>query len=264
MTAQSSWQGLLTAPRPCDHLVQLYTDDDFLARAVTRFVSVGLAAGEGAVLIATPAHSALFVERLAGAHDAMARGCLVVVDAVGCLRKFMVDGMPDRAGFMHVATEVVDRVRGAGYSKVRLYGEMVDLLWEDAFDAAVRLEEMWNEFLATNGLCLLCAYRIDNFDRYTHRGVMAQISATHSHLIPVEDYPRFDRAVERAYTDVFGAENDAQKLRVLLAEALAPPTVMPRAQAALLALREINDHTADAVLELARRYYEEDAVSVPA
>jgi hypothetical protein len=32
---------------------------------------------------------------------------------------------------------------------------------------------------------------------------------------------------------------------------------MPPAQAALLALREVNGHTADAVLERARRYYAE-------
>jgi len=32
---------------------------------------------------------------------------------------------------------------------------------------------------------------------------------------------------------------------------------MPRAQAALLALRDVNAHTADAVLDRAKRYYSE-------
>ena len=42
-----------------------------------------------------------------------------------------------------------DRVRAAGYPRPRLYSEMVNVLWErDALEAAVRLQELWNELLA--------------------------------------------------------------------------------------------------------------------
>jgi hypothetical protein len=143
----------------------------------------------------------------------------------------MTDGMPDRAAFIEAITTVLDRVRAGGYPRIRLYGEMVNLLWhDDACDAAIKLEELWNELLSKQGLPLLCAYRIDNFDRQAHRGPLARISATHSHLIPVDDYPRLDRAVERAYADVFGDDADAQSLRQLLATTLSPAPVMPSAQ----------------------------------
>jgi hypothetical protein len=255
-TAAPPWETLLQKPSPCDHFVQLYTDDDFLARAVVHFVSVGFAEGEAAVIIATPKHITLFADRLPTAEAAMARGQLVVLDAEACLKTFMVDGMPDRESFVDGITAVLDRVRAAGYSKIRLYGEMVNLLWEaDALEPAVRLEELWNDLLAEERLPLLCAYRIDNFDRYAHRSALTQISRTHSHLIPVDDYERLDRAVDQAYEDIFGRDGDTQTLRDLLVATFEPMSAMPRAQAALLALRDVNDRTADAVLERAKHYY---------
>lgn len=256
MTPTPSWEALLDTPGACDHVVQLYTDDDFLARAVIQFVGSGFAEGAAAVLIATPAHVALFTGRLPDAPAAMARGQLVVLDAQTCLKTFMVDGIPDREAFAETIRGVLASVRASGYSKIRLYGEMVNLLWEaHELDAAVRLEELWNDVLAAERLPLLCAYRIDNFDRYAHHNALTPISRTHSHLIPLEDYERLERAVERAYTDVFGPEGDAPLLRDLLATTLGPLSAMPRAQAALLALRDVNDRTADAVLDRARRYY---------
>lgn len=250
------WKAVLDAPSACDHVVQLYTDDDFLARAVVHFVGAGFAEGEAAVLIATPAHIALLTDRLPDAAAATARGQLVVLDAQATLKSLLVDAMPDREAFLEVVTDVLDRVRAAGYSKIRLYGGMVNLLWEeDSLEAAIRLEELWNDLLAEQRVSLLCTYRIDPFDRHAHRSALSPISRVHSHLIPVDDYERFEGAVDRAYTDVFGRDGDVELLRDLLVTTLGPVPVMPRAQAALLALREVNGHTADAVLERAKAYY---------
>src|SRR5437762_8945491 len=120
MTADSTWETLLHAPHAGDHLVQLYTDEEFLARAVTRFVETGLAAGEAAIIIATPGHIALFTERLTDADAAIARGQLVVVDAAACLKTFMVDGTPERSAFIESVTSVRDRARAAGYPRMRM------------------------------------------------------------------------------------------------------------------------------------------------
>lgn len=258
VSAAISWQGMLDAPGACDHLVQFYTDDRFLERAVGRFITAGFAEGAAAVIIATPGHIALFKERLPDAPAALARGQLVILDADDFLKTFMIDGVPDRQTFVQTVTSVLERVRAVGFGKIRLYGEMVNLLWErDALEAAVRLEELWNELLAVERLPLLCAYRIDNFDRYAHRHALAPIGKTHSHVIPLEDYDRFERAVDQAYTDVFGSDGDPATLRDLLVATLGLTSSMPRAQAALLALRDLNAHTADAVLERAKQYYSE-------
>ena len=49
-----------------------------------------------------------------------------------------------------------------------------------------------------------CGYSIDNFDPNTYQGILQGVSRAHSHLVPVEDYARLERAVERAYAEVFG------------------------------------------------------------
>src|SRR5947208_126114 len=103
----TAWEALLDAPEAGAHLVQFYTDDRFLARAVAHFVRAGFAAGEAAVIIATPAHVALFSECLSDVPDALARGQLVVLDADDCLKTFMVGGVPDRQAFLATVTAVL-------------------------------------------------------------------------------------------------------------------------------------------------------------
>jgi hypothetical protein len=259
MTATPSWEGLLRTPHPCDHLVQLYNDDVFLTRAVSLFLGLGLSDGEGAVIIATPEHAGLFDKSLrsAGLDVAamIARHQLQVFDASSCLDQFMVDGMPDRDRFVSLVMPVFARARAAGYEKIRLYGEMVNLLWDHNMPGTVALEELWNQVLADTGLSLLCAYSIDNFDRHAHRGVLHQISRCHSHFIPVEDYGRLEKAVDRAYADVFGMRGDPRSLRSLISARAAANTVMPPAQAALLALDTLSSGISDAVLERTRFHY---------
>lgn len=258
MAAAPSWQALLRAPQPCDHIVQLYTDERFLVRAVTHFMSAGLATGEAGVLIATPDHVAAVTEQLAATADvarARARDQLVLLDAETCLERFMVDGMPDREAFFALATGVLDRVQAAGHAKVRLFGEMVNMLWQDNLPATVKLEALWSEILAERQVCLLCAYRLDNFDHHVHRGLLPRISRSHSHLVPVEDYERLDAAVDRAYRDVFGDGADTDTLRQLLVAQPSAAASMPPAQAALVALRDVRGDIADAVLARAREYY---------
>jgi hypothetical protein len=53
----------------------------------------------------------------------------------------------------------MDGVTGSGKGSVRAYGEMVDLLWKnDKEDAALSLETLWNQFVATRRCSLLCGY----------------------------------------------------------------------------------------------------------
>jgi hypothetical protein len=252
------WQALFRAPQPCDHVIQLYTDDAFLNRAVCQFVGTGLMQGEAGVIIATPAHVEGVTEALGtslNVADLRGRGQLVVLDAQATLDRFMVQGRPDSGLFFSLVNGVLDQVIAAGYPTMRLFGEMVDLLWNHNLPATVELEELWNQVLAARGVSLLCAYRIDNFDRHAHRGVLHQLSHSHSHLVPVEDYDRFERAVDHAYRDVFGTSGDAGMLRQIIGGQHSWKTAMPPAQAALIALREVRRDLADDVLERARRHY---------
>lgn len=265
MNTPGSWEQLLGTPMPRDHVVLLYRDEAFLARAMAHFLGTGLARGESAVVVATPAHAALFTGHLAaagvGVRDLVQRQQLIVLDAEECLAQFMSDGTPDRAAFGVIVKGLLERIRAAGFARVRLYGEMVDLLWDHNLKSTLALEALWNEVIADQNLSLLCAYRIDNFDRNVHRGVLHRLGHCHSHLIPVEDYARLDRAVERAYADVFGISGDGATMRSLLMADYPAVPRMPAAQGALLALRQVSPSLADAVLERARLHY---AIAAPA
>ena len=256
----TSWESQLRAPAPCDHFVQLYQDEAFLARAVFHFLGAGLAKSEAVVIIATPAHNALITDRLAAAGfdvpDLIARRQLVVLEAEQCLGQFMVDGLPDRVAFFTLVKSALDPIRAAGFATVRLYGEMVDLLWDHNLAGTLELEALWGELVAEQGVSLLCAYQIDNFDRNSHQSILHRLCHCHSHVIPVEDYERFERAVTRAYADVFGTAGDGETLRTLLTADGAVTPQMPSGQRALLALRGVSPSLADSVLERARLHYD--------
>ena len=59
-----TWDRVVVNAIPCDHIVQLYQDQDFLNRAVCRFVGAGLANGEGIILVPTLTHWNTFRPRL--------------------------------------------------------------------------------------------------------------------------------------------------------------------------------------------------------
>ncbi|HYE93574.1 MAG TPA: MEDS domain-containing protein [Terriglobales bacterium] len=260
MATSAPYAETLRRPQPCDHLIQLYTDEGFLGRAVGAFLGAGLAGGEAAVIIATPPHAALFRERLAAdgldVAAAEARGQLVVRDAQASLGAFMVDGMPDRDRFRALVTPVLAYITASGFGRTRLYGEMVDLLWNHSLPATVALEQLWNEVLAETRVSLLCAYGIDTFDRQIQRGVLHQITACHTELIPVEDYGRLERAVDLAYADVFGSAGEATLLREHMVARYKAATKMPAPQAALLALRDVAPLVADSLVDRARFHFQ--------
>ena len=260
MSATTAWQGSLTTPLPGQHVAQLYTDRAFLARGVGRWVGDGLRHGEGVVVIATPPHWRAILRELDKHHISLEKfhrsGQLVVRDAEETLATFMVEGTPDRDRFRAVIGGVVDEVNGAGFRTVRGFGEMVDILRRTDLTATFQLEALWNELLVERGIALLCGYSLDTFDPTIYRGLLQQVSRSHSHLIPVEDYPRLELAVDRAYEEVFGGTQDAGDLRRALLQYYPRPAAMPDAEAALLALREFVPGTADAVLASVRRHYQ--------
>jgi hypothetical protein len=243
---------------PHDHLIQAYTDDVFLARVVADYVGAGLAAGQAAVIIATPAHTQAFTEQLGArgidVSHALAESRLMLLDAERTLARFMVEGRPDRTAFLGVVAAALDHIRGAGYGTIRLYGEMVDLLWREQLDAALALEQLWNEVVADERLSLLCGYRLDALDRHP-QGVLRQVTQCHSRLMPADEPERLEAAVDRAYAEVFGVGADVATLRDLMASHHRRGTAVPPAHAALFALDDLPLTLANDIRTRARRYY---------
>jgi hypothetical protein len=258
VTADGDWRQILAEPGERAHTVQLYTELAFLTNAVTHYAGTGLARGEAVIFIAAPRHREAFLHQLTreGFEVELLRreGQLTVLDAAETLSRFMTGGRPDRTRFTPLIGEILDRA-AARYPRVRAYGEMVNLLWEQGeLDPALELEDLWNDLGSTRAFSLHCAYAIDNFDPSSHCCALKGVRHSHSHLIPVEDYGRLDVAVTRALADVLGP-TEAIVLKSVLQARHRSGAQMPGAQAALLGLTEVLPSAAEAVLPRARRYY---------
>jgi hypothetical protein len=258
--AYESWDGLLAGAGPRDHIVQLYQDQQFLNRAVCRFAAGAIANGEGVILVPTAAHWEAFCPRLqdegVDVKAAQARGQLTVVDADELLPNFMRDAMPDAPVFLGLAADVITNARAQGrYPKVRWWGEMVNVLWEQGnIAASMSLEDQFDRLAKHHEIAIFCSFVMDNFNSEVHSRLLPRLGQNHSHLIPVEDYARLERAVSDALRQTVGV-NDARVLEEQLLTNYSQAFQMPRSQALLLALRESLPDVAESVLTQSRKLY---------
>ena len=107
---------------------------------------------------------------------------LLMLDAHDTLSQFMVGGAPDAARFKFAMTEALNRLcRQRTDCRVRCYGEMVDVLWQDGMtEAAIRLEILWNHLANTHAFALLCGYSLSN----TYKdSAISTILSQHTHRV---------------------------------------------------------------------------------
>ncbi|HKE17048.1 MAG TPA: MEDS domain-containing protein, partial [Kofleriaceae bacterium] len=190
------------------HVVQFYESDELLCALVADYLAAGIQAGEPLVVFATCEHRDVFRQMLGARGFDVDRMCaggrLSLIDARETLDRFMVDDMPDRDRFESVIGGAIERGRlHARRARVRTYVEMVDLLWRDGNEqAALGLEEMWDELGKSRRLSLLCAYVMGSFYKEGHSdgppATLHQICRTHTHLLPPEPTARSSGAARRA------------------------------------------------------------------
>jgi hypothetical protein len=250
---------LLDRLGPEEHVVQLYgPDDQLLAQNVARFLSPGLKRGDGLLVIATPEHRTTLTRKLrneSGYPKAVLEGRLVFLDAKTTLGRFMVNGMPDSDLFLTVVGEALRGIRArAGHTGVRAYGEMVGLLWQGGEQqAAIRLEELWNELLRQNDVSLFCAYPIDVLGPEFQTSRLDPIFCSHTHLLPSDG--ALEDALNLAMDEVLGAR--VEGLRQLMRNNHRPAwAAIPKAEALVLWLRSNLPGSVEEILARARTYYQ--------
>lgn len=258
------WCALLANAAPRDHIVQLYQDEKFLSRAVCRFAVSAINHGEGVILVPTAAHWNLLRPRLEAegvdTKAAQASGQLTVVDADQLLPGFMRDAMPDAPLFLGLAAETIAQCRGGDrFTKVRWWGEMVNVLWERGDVAAsMGLEDLFHRLVHDHEIAIFCSFLMDNFDGEVHTRMLPRLlprlGQNHSHLIPVEDYARLESAVADSLREAVGPF-DAGVIEQQLLNRYVAPLDMPRSQAMLLALRDVLPLVADTVLQRSGNLY---------
>ncbi len=171
------------------HAVYFYEDAASLSHTVARFIGAGLIANQSAVLIATPSHRAAILEQLIAMavepQERIDQGELVMLDADEALSRFMVEAMPNTQRFEDTMKTVMDPFARSGRRTVRAYGEMVDLLWQnDQQAAAISLENLWTQFIATRKCSLLCGY---SFEAVGEGTGFTKICSEHSHVVSADN-----------------------------------------------------------------------------
>lgn len=196
-------------PSPHQHAVSFYDHDRELIDVLARYVGDGLALGERVVVVATAAHRLALDDALAalGVDPDPARrtGYYVALDAAAMLETFMRGEVPDADLFVRHVGRLVSQA-GADGTPVRVFGEMVALLWDEGnVTAAMRLEELWNAFAEQAEFTLLCAYPTAGLDGARLSDVRS-ICAAHSSLQPPPSYSVADAygdGVSGRFTQVF-------------------------------------------------------------
>lgn len=242
------------------HFAQLHRSPEGLTDAVSLFLETGLRRGNGVVVAATPEHVELFFERLlANELDPVAlrkAGQLEVLDAVKLLGMFMRYGMPDWTEFRRVVGGVLERVRLCGRGTTRVYGEMVNVLWHQGHpQAAIKLEEFWNELARLHPFSLFCSYLLDPHHDDCYTGPIEEIGRTHSDILGTADDERFRVALDSASRDVFGVP--LSQMVGFSTDHQEGQRRFPSGQRTMLWVKRNLPSASSAVLERARRYYEE-------
>jgi len=173
------------------HAVRFFDGGDSLTALVARFITSGLVDGDPGIIIATGHHRTGILHAIEASVDIkplLERGELIVLDAEEALGTFMVDGMPDvrlfEQGFLGLIDKASARRRDG---LVRVYGEMVDVLWKQGqHDAALRVEGLGNQLMRTRKLSILCGYSMDNA---YEDGAFQSICCVHSHVMSVNGVP---------------------------------------------------------------------------
>lgn len=253
----ASWQEIVATPPRGAHLAQLYEDDAFVAAAVSEFAAAGLRGGEGVILTGTPAHLAGARERMErGGTDVAAAirdGRLVTASAVDGLASVVSDGRLDERLYRELADSMLARLAERGFSGLRWWGEMTNLLFLAGDRAgAIRAEALAAQAGERHGATVFCSFQCDRYHPGAYGAILPDVCATHSHLIPGRDYVRSRLAVNRAIAEVVG------EIRGPLLQSLSSwkgsDCDFPSSQSVLFWLRETLPERFEAVLARARAY----------
>lgn len=202
ITSKSMHASVTAEPGAGEHFVQFYEADDYLLNSLYDFASTALNAGDACIVIATEAHRTELAARLqAGGVDLAAANAsrkFFALDAGETLAKFMVNGSPEPQRFTRVIKPIIGGIV-QGPRPAHVFGEMVALLWlEGNHGAAIRLEELWNDFMREiRSFALFCAYPARAFAGEVYGEPFGEICQCHARVIPDESYTYLSSPDER-------------------------------------------------------------------
>jgi hypothetical protein len=178
------------SPADCRyHAVRFYENEKSLAQMVAEFLADGLNDGEPGMVVATPAQRAAIsralIVRGVDVVSLQRSGDLVLLDAENTLSSFMKNDTLDAKAFRDRMCTLIDGAcRGRTNCIVRVYGQMVDVLWQqEKRELAIDLEILWNQLASTQRFSLLCGYAMGSFYKDAH---VEDVRGHHTHVVSAD------------------------------------------------------------------------------
>jgi CheY-like chemotaxis protein len=170
------------------HEVQFYSDDALLLDTFARFIAVALKSERSAIVVITESHRDGLVSRLKvqgiDVDAATQQGTYIQLDVNKTFSSFMVNDMPDSTRFFPVVGGLIRAAAKAARQQhhgVVACGEGTSVLWaKGKADAAIRVEQLWDEVGKTLGVDILCGYASSSFHGEEDEHVFQDICAEHS------------------------------------------------------------------------------------
>lgn len=196
------------------HNVQFYETDEFLYHTISQYTLSALQNGEAIILVATRTHLdaletlvdlALLKDNNSidnnnhkshnktkkQLQDYKDSGQCFTLDAEETLKRlFGSQLLPDRQTFFDLIGGLIHQCLKT-YPFVRIYGEVVHLLWRAGnLEGTLALEQLWNEFPNQNTWDLLCGYDLRGFNENQHGKAFQDVCQKHPHVLPAESYSK--------------------------------------------------------------------------
>lgn len=120
-----------------------------------------------------------------------------LVSAESALSKFMEGGMPNPEKFEKLISKYLSGLSKDG-QHVRVFGEMVSLLWKRGNKSgAFQLEALWDQLKLKHNFSICCAYPMVDVGGYESMNDFFNICLNHGEVIPSESYSRLDSSQSR-------------------------------------------------------------------
>ncbi len=170
------------------HEVGFYSDDASLLDGFTHFIGTALKAGNAVIVVASESHRNNLLPRLQASGldigGAIEQGRYISLDRAEILSTFMVNDMPDPMRFLKTTGDLILNAAKAAKGerpRVAACGECAPLLWAQGMpEAAIRLEQLWNEIAKSYDVDVFCGYPLGSFQAGSGSYIFDKICAEHS------------------------------------------------------------------------------------
>lgn len=171
---------------PTSHVLQLYESDEAFLNLLEGFVVEGIKGADAVIVICTEDHlkslDARLIECGLDMKTLQEDNQYIPVNADVTLSGFMINGKPDLHRFEKMIKGLMNRAQKNG-RKIRAFGEMVAILWEQGnIEATMTLEHLWNDYLKKDSFCLYCAYPANGFTQKSYK-FLTDICCSHALMV---------------------------------------------------------------------------------